>query len=357
MIDGRGRRNEMKQNCQGVRGGPGSERRPGARALTALAGVVAALGLSAAPAAPGSPAAPEVEEEYLPAAAPAAEELQGEIEEQVQEALDEAGPAFKMLARWGDGAWIGVKIEDVGEEADAAGAYGARVAGVEEDSPAKRAGLQEDDLIVSFQGERVESARALQRMVSETPAGRTVRLGIRRAGAEREVQVKLEERPAGAHAWRGPGHHGFRFEAPLPPDAPDADAWMRHSWPGAARPRLGVQVQALTPQLARFFGVKEGGGVLVEEVRAGSAAERAGLQAGDVIVKVDGSEVGDPAELSEALTAAEGGRATLTIVRDRAERTLQATLDKPKEKPRARAPRPPKPAPPPSPQDDPGDPI
>jgi S1-C subfamily serine protease len=133
---------------------------------------------------------------------------------------------------------------------------------------------------------------------------------------------------------------------------------MRRSWEWPSRPRLGVQVEALTPQLARYFGVEEGAGVLVEEVRAGSAAERAGLKAGDVILEVNGTEVGDGAELSETLSEAEEGKVTLTIVRERARRTLEATLDRPEEKPHPRAPRPGRPAPPPPPSDGKkGDPI
>ncbi len=57
------------------------------------------------------------------------------------------------------------------------------------------------------------------------------------------------------------------------------------------RARLGISAQKLTPQLAEYFGVRQGKGVLVLEVRGGSPGEKAGLKAGDCIVKIDDKEV------------------------------------------------------------------
>ena len=63
------------------------------------------------------------------------------------------------------------------------------------DSPAAKAGLQKDDVIVRWDGEQIESAIQLSRLRRETPPGRTVRLGIVRDGREIEVSVQLGERP------------------------------------------------------------------------------------------------------------------------------------------------------------------
>jgi S1-C subfamily serine protease len=103
-----------------------------------------------------------------------------------------------------------------------------------------------------------------------------------------------------------------------------------------ARGRLGVQVDRLTPQLQHYFGAPDGG-VLVADVSAGSAAEKAGLKAGDVITAVNGTSIRDAGSLVEELREAGGGREVeLKIVRDRKVTTLKATLeaDAPRRTPR-----------------------
>jgi membrane-associated protease RseP (regulator of RpoE activity) len=95
-------------------------------------------------------------------------------------------------------------------------------------------------------------------------------------------------------------------EAPEPPEVPEApeppepplpflnDGGSSFTFFGV-RPRLGIQVVDLTDQLARYFKVEDG--VLVSSVRSGSAADKAGLHAGDVIVKIDGTSIGSNHEL------------------------------------------------------------
>ncbi len=239
------------------------------------------------------------------------------------------------------GAWLGVRIAEVKDEVKPGSgtSYGALVTAVEDDSPAARAGLKPDDVIVSFQGQRVESAAALTRLVRETPAGRNVSLGVRRAGAERRIEARLEERPARSAAPLVPG-----IEIP---DLPYEDLQRlgdpRH-WGGlhgrlfAGAPRLGVEVESVGGQMAEFFGVGEKGGVLIKEVHPGSAAERAGLRAGDVIVRVASRDVATVDDLREALSEAEGDSVALGVVRERRERTIQAPLEERQES-RRRAPR------------------
>jgi C-terminal processing protease CtpA/Prc len=87
----------------------------------------------------------------------------------------------------------------------------------------------------------------------------------------------------------------------------------------------------LTSQLATYFGVKQGKGVLVREVVVGSAAEKAGLKAGDVIVAVDGKSVATVAELRQALEIKSGEekrKLNLTVVRDHHEQTVPVELEK-----------------------------
>ncbi len=100
----------------------------------------------------------------------------------------------------------------------------------------------------------------------------------------------------------------------------------------SGRPTLGVTGEELTSQLAGYFGVKQGKGVLVSEVVAGSPAAQADLKAGDVVVAVDGKEVGTVAELRKAVELKSGEetrKLNLTVVRDHHERTLPVELKKP----------------------------
>jgi len=90
---------------------------------------------------------------------------------------------------------------------------------------------------------------------------------------------------------------------------------------------LGVQTESLTRQLGDYFGVKDGEGVLVRSVEKNSAAEKAGLKAGDVIVKADNEKLTDRSDLSHILrNHRTGGKMTLVVMRDKREQTLTVTL-------------------------------
>lgn len=227
----------------------------------------------------------------------------------------------------GGQSWLGVQIGDVtGEKArelKLPRESGALVEDVEEESPAAKAGLQANDVILSFDGETVRSAAHLARLVQETPAGRKVSLQISRGGQTRQVEVSLE----GRRGLRGmPGVHMGRIAVPPVPPLPPMPEFDFEVYP--SRPRLGISADELTPQLADYFGVKQGKGILVREVVAGSAADKAGLKAGDVIVRVDEQEVGDVQGLRRALRRqGEAKEVTLAIVRDRREQSVKVTLE------------------------------
>ncbi len=89
---------------------------------------------------------------------------------------------------------------------------------------------------------------------------------------------------------------------------------------------LGIECEALGSQLAAYFGVKEG--VLVRSVGKDTAAEKAGMRAGDVIVKVDGEAVSQVQEISSLVRAARGKRTfPIVVVRDKKEVTLTVTVE------------------------------
>ena len=103
------------------------------------------------------------------------------------------------------------------------------------------------------------------------------------------------------------------------PDIPQIFTTMRTA-------RLGVEAESLSPQLADFFGVKDG--VLVRSVIENTPAQKAGIKAGDVITKVDGSPVTSPSELSGAVRTASAKKAySLEVVRERKAQTVTVTPD------------------------------
>ena len=236
------------------------------------------------------------------------------------------------------GARLGVSVRDV-EEGDVktgklSGATGAVVEEVSEGSAAETAGLRKGDIIVEFDGERVRSARQLTRLVQETPAGRKVPVVVARDGQRvtlsaetregggllesvreledlgRNLDFDVRTRPDPAPRARTTPPAVFRFE----------DMLGRHTG------RLGITVDALSPQLAEYFGTKQG--VLVKSVREGSVAAKAGLKAGDVITGVDGSSVDDPAELRRRLQGlGDSAEFTISVMRDRKAQTLKGKLE------------------------------
>lgn len=247
------------------------------------------------------------------------------------------GPHFsagrRVFFRGENRPWLGVVLTDIdsekAKELKLASENGVLVKIVSEDSPAAKAGLMKDDVIVEFAGEKVRSAAQLSRLVRETPSGRSASLVVNRAGKTQTLTAKLETQHAGPMPMAGATLPPEDFTIPVPPMPPGAGRKFNVFIPRGAR--LGISGDDLTPQLAEFFGVKQGKGVLVREVIVGTAAEKAGLKAGDVIVAVDGQEVESVGKLRRALaegkTEAEKRKATINIVRDKREQTLTVELD------------------------------
>ncbi len=210
------------------------------------------------------------------------------------------------------GGRLGISLEDV-ESSDG----GAVVTRVEEDSAAEKAGIKEGDVIVRFAGEDVRSAAQLARVVHETPAGRTVSIDLRRGGSAQTLSVTLAK-PDRDHFF-GPGRmgEGFHFEMPDVPEIADFPAPPTPPVPPMppmdgfgfrGGRRLGLAYQELGDQLARYFKVD--GGVLVTAVDEDGPAAKAGLKAGDIIVRVGGKSVKDGGDLRDAVRDAEAGSTT-----------------------------------------------
>jgi len=191
-------------------------------------------------------------------------------------------------------------------------------------------------VVVEFDGERVRSAAQFSRLVRETAEGQTVKMTIMRGGQKQTFEVtpdrtmtsRLEIDEDRLHRDIERGLRGldrlpsFNFNG-RPFD------WDDRGMPSRTpRGRLGVQLDLLTPQLAEYFGAKDGG-VLVSGVTPGSPAEKAGLKAGDVIVSVNGQPVQDVGDLRSELRDMRSADLSIGIVRDRKEATLRGTIPQP----------------------------
>jgi serine protease Do len=230
------------------------------------------------------------------------------------------------------GTYLGVNLAEIdanrAKELKLREDYGVEVTRVEENSPAEKAGMKPGDVVLEYNGQRVEGMEQFGRMVRETPPGREVRLTISRNGATQTLTAAL-----GSRKFRFSGNFPPGFEVPEfhMPDIPQIFTTIRS-------PMLGVEAESLGTQLAVYFGVKEG--VLVRSVLDNTPAQKAGIKAGDVITKVDGMAVTSPSELSSAVRAASGKKTyAIDLVRDRKPVSVNVTVEERSERwiPRARS--------------------
>lgn len=191
---------------------------------------------------------------------------------------------------------------------------GVEVTQVDDESPASKAGLKVGDVVLEYNGQRVEGSEQFVRMVRETPVGRAANLKVSRGGASHSLSASIGKRKAGL---RGP-----RLEEWSAIQRPENSLVRSADLP---RPLLlwrngilGIEAEGLGSQLAEFFGVIEG--VLVRHVQPNSPGAKAGLKAGDVVLRVNDTKVTSPREITNAvLTAREKGIVAIRLLRNRAE--------------------------------------
>ena len=169
--------------------------------------------------------------------------------------------------------------------------HGALVGEVTADGPADKAGVKRGDVIVSFNGQPVADATALRNLVGTADPASAAKLGVVRDGKERQIEVRLGERPDEVAENLNSGDE---------------------QGPGGSR--LGLSVQPLTPDLASRLGYENAHGVVVREVEPGSPADEAGIRRGDLIEAVGPKDVTSVTELKKALEG-EGKHVALLVRR------------------------------------------
>lgn len=217
-------------------------------------------------------------------------------------------------------SYIGVGMQEVDHERARAlklpDDFGVEITAIVPDSPAEKAGLKSGDVVLKYSGQKVEGNEQFARLVRETPVGRDVKLEISRAGMLQTVTVRVA-RKSQKPEW---GEPMPPMEVPFEIHVPD----LTRSVMALRSSALGVEAESVDGQLAQYFGVKEG--VLVRSVTKGSAAEKAGMKAGDVIVRVDDTKIATPMDISNRLRTLHGKSAPITLMRDHKELTLTVTI-------------------------------
>ncbi len=184
---------------------------------------------------------------------------------------------------------------------------GALVGSVTPGSGAEKAGIQIGDVILSYNGHPIDTASDLPPLVGETPPGSTATVQISRDGKVQNVKVKVGE---------------------LPRDEKTLQAMRSGAAPGnSGSSALGLSVQAITPAIRQQLDLKDKGGVVISDVRG--AAAQAGLQQGDVILRVGNKPVDSPASFKSAAADVKPGDTVLLLVsRDGASRFVAVTVPK-----------------------------
>jgi len=202
---------------------------------------------------------------------------------------------------------------------------GAEVSRVNDGGTADKAGIKVGDVILQYNGTPVEGKDQLQRLIRETPVGRHATIVVWRNGASQTIAATVGT--CRGTVLETPGGEWFP-EVATPRIAPMPEFDLPRFQMSWQNPMLGIYGESLSEegQLADFFGVKEG--VLVKSVVKNSAAERAGVKAGDVIVKIDETKVTSSSEITSALRALHGKRSfTVTVIRNKKETPLTVTME------------------------------
>lgn len=210
-----------------------------------------------------------------------------------------------------DRGWLGVAIQTVTPDiASAMGldeATGALVASVVDDAPAAGV-LEVGDVIMTYDGKPVPDSRALPRLVAATNAGNTVDVEVLRDGKEKTVQITVGELKS------------ERMAAASSDSSGGAD--------GTAPAKLGATVATLTGEARESLGLDDSvRGAIVTSLKSGGAAAEAGLEVGDVIMRVGDREIADPGELDRALGAADRDTVLLLVNRRGSQVFMSVKID------------------------------
>ena len=237
-------------------------------------------------------------------------------------------------------SWLGVETHEVtsdkAKELKLSAERGVVLGKIVPDSPAAKAGLKENDVVMEINGQRVEGAAQFRRMIHEIPAGRSIQLSVWRDGRTQTISATLGKSQERRRTMKmvAPTPGTFAFRMPEIPEIPSME-WNGNMLFGGGQPRLGIDAEDLSGQLGTFFGAPDGEGILVRDVNSGSPAEKAGVKAGDVITSLNGERIRTVGELREKLSAKHADKdrtVKLGVLRNKSEISLTVELPAPAER-------------------------
>lgn len=225
--------------------------------------------------------------------------------------------------------WLGVSIM---ENEDGK----VEIVSVERESPAALAGLKRGDVVLEIEGKQVASTQMLVNEIRKRRPGESVTLKIERKGKINDFRAKL-----GLYSKKEIKRElELKFPRLFPPEPPVPPGPVEPVKPikppkieifppgWESRKYIGVYLEELNKELSEYFGLKEGKGLLVSRVTEESPAEKAGLEVGDVIIKVDGKRVESVRELSELIQDKEkGDQIEIEFLRDRKKKTVKVEIE------------------------------
>jgi serine protease Do len=199
--------------------------------------------------------------------------------------------------------WLGVEIQQVTPDlAQSFGldkAEGALVANVVEDGPAAKAGVKRGDIILTFNGQPVPDEHHLPEMVAQTQINKTVPLEVIRNGKHVDLDVKV----------------GELQETKLASAKSDES---NDNW--------GLQVQALTPEIAQQLNLKSAKGVVVRGVNPDTPGADAGVQPGDVVLEVNHRKIESVDDFLSEAKSAKGSKKPALLLVQRGDATLYTVI-------------------------------
>jgi serine protease Do len=250
---------------------------------------------------------------------------------EITQILQESSP---LLLTGSSPGYLGVLLGDVDSDSAAKlklkDVRGAVVTLIDHDAPAGQMGLKLNDVILELNGQQIEGAEQLRRMLHEIPPGHNVSMLVSRDGNTLTLAAQMGDRKKIVDGFWTRLGHGELFGSTGPGlsilgggDTPSAGP-MKFNVFGSTL-KVGALVEPLTSQMAEYLGVQSG--LMVKQVARKTEADAAGLKAFDVILKVGADPIATIADWERSLRENQGKPVQLTVLRDKKQQTLTLKVD------------------------------
>ena len=253
-------------------------------------------------------------------------------------ARDERAPSVAVVIGETDahskdgGGYLGVYMDDLTARMRDKFTYphttGILIAGVVEEGPAEKAGIEENDIVYLFNGVKVKDIEHFASLVRKQKAGDKVALVIYRDGSEKKITAVLGARKETTVVTKDFGTHSLDEES-KEMGSPIGRALEIFKGANFSRGRLGLELANLSADLAPYFNARAGEGVLILAVEEESPAAEAGIKGGDVLLGVNGTAVSDAGEVLDAISDLDpGDTASLEVARKGIKKTYDVEIEK-----------------------------